>query len=270
MTKYPALRDFFSAYTTAGYDPAVFDLLVTAAPSASDVLAGKSLAGYRSSAKTLTPEQQDDLLFLWGYANRLRDRNLLPPAISCKGEDFQMVVSLASSLCAKDKLDTADSSVASPVDAFACAPVGRFGDYFRKSTLVAKAKLQANAEAAAAKLAEEERQRATEIPKHTAQAKRRIVNELLKLNADMLTAGVVMLSFGSTTHEPCTDDCVVSRVSRHEFGTVYSVPNHFIHQETRRALQTWLEAEGFRTVEITPGSPDTTGIQADILLEWDV
>lgn len=86
----------------------------------------------------------------------------------------------------------------------------------------------------------------------------------------MLTAGVVMLSFGSTTHEPCTDDCVVSRVSRHEFGTVYSVPNHFIHQETRRALQTWLEAEGFRTVEITPGSPDTTGIQADILLEWDV
>lgn len=116
----------------------------------------------------------------------------------------------------------------------------------------------------------EERQRATEIPKHTAQAKRRIVNELLKLNADMLTAGVVMLRFGSTTHEPCTDDCVVSLVSTHTFGTVYSVPNHFIHQETRRALQTWLEAEGFRTVEITPGSPDTTGIQADILLEWDV
>lgn len=141
---------------------------------------------------------------------------------------------------------------------------------FKQRVAEAKTALVAQTEAANTIQQAAERERADEIEKHTEYAKQRIQHELSRLAATDLARGVAVLSFGRTTYTPVTADCAVSLVSTHTFGTVYSVPNHFIHQETRRALQTWLEVEGFRTVEITPGSPDTTGIQADILLEWDV
>ena len=97
--KYHELQEYYDVYTKAGYDPSLFDVLVTTAPDAAKVMRGASLAGYKAGHElALTPEQLDDTAFVWGYANYLRDKKLLPPAHLGEGSDFDGVRKLYSIL----------------------------------------------------------------------------------------------------------------------------------------------------------------------------
>jgi lipase chaperone LimK len=98
MTKYPELEAHFQRYVAEGYAPDLFDMLVTAAPTTYAVAQGDSLAGYCSREKTITADQKADAAFLWGYANYLRDKSILPPVHQCTGDDFDQLRQLKHQL----------------------------------------------------------------------------------------------------------------------------------------------------------------------------
>ena len=87
-SKYAAdFPEHYYRFVQAGFLPEHFDLLLTSAPDIEEVNSSqKVVEGYMSSTIT-----SNDPVFLWGFANRLRDKYLLPNVFCCCGDDFSKV-----------------------------------------------------------------------------------------------------------------------------------------------------------------------------------
>lgn len=115
--------------------------------------------------------------------------------------------------------------------------------------------------------------RAEEIKQHTEYAKQRISAQIAQLSEAELLSGKATLQLMHTASYPVTDDCWKDTSYVPSLGTVYRVPDHFVHAETREALCAWLRAEGFRAVTVNRHSDSFergVGTQALVCFEWDV
>ena len=117
-----------------------------------------------------------------------------------------------------------------------------------------------------------EQDKNAEIAQHIKYAKERITARISNMSKTNLLRGKAELSFWHSYSKQHTSDSWEDTSYVKSLGTVYRVPDHFVHAETREALCQWLTDEGFKNVSVTRVSDSMyrdVGQQAVVYIEWD-